>query len=248
MSRVSLPLLLLCATGAAAAAPIAFLRDARARCLDGSRGAYYVEPASAPVNATKFILYLEGGGECASAASCLAATRGVLGSSTFDTPTRTFDEGLFFASGEASNPFSGYTRVYLPYCSQDLHSGTRTTNSSDTFGLYFSGHLIFASLLDDLTAWHGLAAATEFILTGGSAGGIGVWINANYLASRLPVDCRVTLVSHDGLGLRERGAICTSACASPTIAPPPFPAAAYVPQRALPCHPCTRARRARRSS
>jgi len=198
------------------------------------------------MNATKFVIYLEGGGECASNVSCTKATNSVLGSSKvrsevgvaahrrssihapfhylFPTcssavapprclsphtlprtllpqyfpATKSFDEGIYYASGLSSNPFKGYTRIYVPYCSQDLHSGLRTATSPATFGLYFSGHLIFRAVLDALTSSHGLGAATEVILTGGSAGGIGAWINANYLYSRVP-QARVTVAPVAGM-------------------------------------------------
>ena len=35
-----------------------------ARCLDGSSPAYYVQRATAAVNASKFVVYLQGGGWC----------------------------------------------------------------------------------------------------------------------------------------------------------------------------------------
>lgn len=183
----------------ASAAPITRLTDPLARCLDGTLSALYVEPAAAPVNATRFVIFLEGGGECASAGSCSAATSSVLGSAKYFPQQKTFDEGVFYASALSSNPFSGYTRVYLPYCSQDLHSGTRTVASPTTFGYYFAGHLIFRAVIDALVANHGFGAATEVILTGASAGGIGAWINVNYLTSRVPAAARVTIAPIAGM-------------------------------------------------
>ena len=64
-----------------ASAPMTPLTDPLARCLDSTLSAYYIEPSSDPVNATKFVIYLEGGGECASNVSCTKATTSVLGSS-----------------------------------------------------------------------------------------------------------------------------------------------------------------------
>ena len=38
------------------------------------------------------------------------------------------------------NPdFAHAHRVFVPYCSSDVHSGQRTATSNDTFGYYFSG-------------------------------------------------------------------------------------------------------------
>lgn len=85
-----------------------------------------------------------------------------------------------------NSDFCSWNRVEIPYCSQDLWSGQVTQRSASTWNLYFSGHLIFEAVLNALQASAGLGSATEIILTGASAGGIGVWINVDYLASRFP--------------------------------------------------------------
>ncbi len=54
--------------------------------------------------------------------------------------------------------------------SQDLWSGTVTTPSADTWGVYFSGHLIVEAVVDALTQSYGLDVATDVILEGDSAG------------------------------------------------------------------------------
>jgi hypothetical protein len=77
-----------------------------------------------------------------------------------------------------------YNHVLDPYCSQDLHSGQVTTASDESFGLYFAGHLILAATLDNLDKLHNLTSATEIIICGVSAGGIGVWMNVDYVAQR----------------------------------------------------------------
>ena len=203
------------AASAIATAPITMLTDSLARCLDGTLSAFYIEPASDPSNATKFVIYLEGGGECAAQASCSAATQSVLGSSKYFPQTKGFEESVFYASALPSNPFAGWARVYVPYCSQDLHSGTRTSTSPDTFGLYFSGHLIFRAVVDALSSQHGLASATEVILTGASAGGIGAWINTKQVRKNYPpTQLRPPLTPHS-LYLDAPSATSFRACRPP---------------------------------
>ena len=178
-----LSLLSALAAGAAAIAPLTMLTNSSAKCLDGTLSGYYIEPG----DPKRFVIYLEGGGECNLESSCSAATTSALGSSKFFSPTMSFEDGAGYASELATNPdFRGWSRVIVPYCSQDLFSGQRTETSPATFGLYLSGHIIFGAVVDALVADHGLAAATDVIFTGSSAGGIGMWINANYLQSRLP--------------------------------------------------------------
>jgi hypothetical protein len=63
--------------------------------------------------------------------------------------------------------------------------------------LYFAGHLIFSSILDELDKAHHLSEAKEIIISGVSAGGIGVWMNVDYLAKRYP-HARVTAATIAG--------------------------------------------------
>ena len=169
-----------------AIAPLTLLTDPKARCLDGTLSGYYIEPATAPENSTKFVIYLEGGGECNKQSTCAKATQGPLGSSKFFSSTRYFGEGEAYANALPPNPFRSWNRVDVPYCSQDLFSGQKTSTDPSTFGFYFSGHLILDAVVNALIADHNMASATEIIFTGASAGGIAMWINANWLASKLP--------------------------------------------------------------
>jgi ribosome maturation protein SDO1 len=100
-----------------------------------------------------------------------------------------FDGGSHYADPDTtSNPgFGGWSHVQIPYCSQDLHMGTRTNVSGETFGLYFSGHLILEEILNALDAGSpSLKDATDILLTGDSAGGIGSWPHMDWLAARYP--------------------------------------------------------------
>ena len=94
----------------------------------------------------------------------------------------------FFSNGDcAQNPdLCNWNHVHVPYCSQDLHGGQRTEPSQDSWGLYFAGRYIFDAIVDDLVAKHGLGDATEIILSGDSAGGIGTWYHLDRLAQRFP--------------------------------------------------------------
>ena len=74
----------------------------------------------------------------------------------------------------------------MPYCTGDVHSGTRTSATAETWGLWFDGHLNFKRILDDLKTKYGLSDAKQILLGGSSAGGFGVFFNADVLASELP--------------------------------------------------------------
>lgn len=159
-----------------------------ARCLDGSQSGYYFL-AGAGANASKFTISLEGGGECVTAASCNAQLTTALGSSKYFPPSLDFSNSgsQFNEAAQGSTDFASWSHVQVPYCSQDVHTGTRTAKDPAAFNLYFAGHLVFEAVLDALDArTPSLRDATDIILTGDSAGGIGVWPNLDYLAARYP--------------------------------------------------------------
>lgn len=164
----------------AAAGTLSFLPQTK--CLDGSPAGLYVADGSASSN--KVVIYLEGGGVCASEADCIKRSLGPLGSSDSWTHELTFTTIL---SGNADiNPdFYDATRVFVPYCSGDVWIGQmeEATNPWATSGteLYFSGHNILQDVLDQLNTT--ITDATDVLLTGCSAGGIGTFHNADWFAA-----------------------------------------------------------------
>ncbi len=169
--------------------PLTMLSDPKAKCLDGTQAGYYAQPAPNPEDSTKFVIYLNGGGECDKEGPCKAQLTSSLGSSKYFA-AEVDANGWFIGSDYCPyNPtFCGWNHIYDPYCTQDLHAGQVTEATEDTWGLYFAGHNVFKAMLDDLDnhpSFH-FANATEIILSGASAGGIGVWMNVDYLAKRYP--------------------------------------------------------------
>ena len=117
------------------------------------------------------------GGECVTERRCKpAAASSPLGSSKFFKKNYTFwgDSTTHFIDASCTgNPtLCDYNMVYMPYCSQDLWTGQRTTVGPDTWGLYFSGRWIIKAVMDLLSATHDLKGASEVILSGNSAGGV----------------------------------------------------------------------------
>ena len=153
-----------------------------ARCMDGSPGGYYLARNK---TSTAWVVELQGGGECATQKLCDAvASRGSpLASSDYFPSTHSMS--YYSVDDPVGNPLlRHWNRLFIPYCSQDLWTGTRTTARSDTWGYYFSGHIILESILDHLKL--SMSNATDIVFTGVSAGGIGVWPNVDWLAERLP--------------------------------------------------------------
>eukprot|EP01013_Petalomonas_cantuscygni_P038637 TRINITY_DN6982_c0_g1_i1.p1 TRINITY_DN6982_c0_g1~~TRINITY_DN6982_c0_g1_i1.p1 ORF type:complete len:436 (+),score=63.16 TRINITY_DN6982_c0_g1_i1:48-1355(+) len=167
---------------------------ATARCLDGSPGAYYYRPATSAVNSSKWIIFLQGGGECVTLSSCAGRAETALGSST-KMPASHFFYGIQ-SPEESTNPdFSTYNFVFIPYCSGDLHLGARTSPTPDRHGtpLWFAGHNIIEAVLQ--TAVEGklrggaerlsIADADLVIVSGGSAGGMGSAAHVDFVADYL---------------------------------------------------------------
>eukprot|EP01084_Bolivina_argentea_P312472 540976_1 len=93
-------------------------------------------------------------------------------------------KGGILSNNPSINPdfYSGH-HVYCGYCNGDAWSGQRTepSNDPDTWGLYFSGHLVFGNIIKHLSHNLGLLDAEYVLLTGSSAGGLGTYGNADFL-------------------------------------------------------------------
>lgn len=171
------------APAAGATANLVHISGPNALCLDGSQAAFYWQPGSEG-NKT-WVFFLEGGGVCSHEQDCLLRAKTDLGSSKNFGPTIQLPS--FQNPDAGANPqWHNANMVFLPYCTGDLHSGTRQSASSDTWGLHFSGHLIVQALISQLKATAGLGDADLVVFAGGSAGGMGVFANIDYVASQLP--------------------------------------------------------------
>lgn len=161
-------------------------------CMDGTPGGFYWLGAASGASSNKWVLELEGGGECATNSSCYDRLNGPLGSSKYFPSSYTFN-GAFIDRDQGNNPaLWDYNLVHIPYCTSDLWTGQRVEPSPESFNLRFAGHAVLEAVVDALLAAPGgLSTATEVVLTGESAGGIGVTPNVDWLNRKLPVGTRV---------------------------------------------------------
>eukprot|EP01046_Picozoa_sp_COSAG06_P046471 COSAG06_NODE_6585_length_2867_cov_1.705564_2_plen_586_part_00 len=178
-----------------------------ASCLYGSPGGYSLAraPPGSP-NASKFFLFLEGGGWCTTMADCAARAwaapgvpNGALGS-TARAPLSLDPHGSGGAgnlSGNKSlNPtFADWTTVVVNYCDGGSFAGSLdhpVTTQSGEQQLWFRGKHILRAVLEELQALHGLDRATEVVLGGCSAGGLAVYLHCDVVAQLLaptPLRC-----------------------------------------------------------
>ena len=140
------------------------------------------------------LVYLQGGGGCWLKANCDLADR-----PTFDPVVEERDspanaDGIL-AIDRPANPFRGWTVVYIPYCTGDVHLGARKVDYAGV-AMDHRGALNAAAAL----AWIGteIKQPREIVVTGGSAGAIPVPVYATRLAARFP-RARITGIG-DGAG------------------------------------------------
>jgi len=180
MQRIGLLLLLL--VSCVVAVPLVKFTPAEterygARCLDGSSAGYYLYKTSNPSYANNWVFWLEGGGWCfpnsayPNVDNCFNRLKNSLGSSNY-WPA---DMGVGF--------FRDYNYVYLGYCSGDFHSGTQNVSVG---GFYYAGHLILQGVINKLKQIDTLSQAKLVLLTGGSAGGLGVINNFDFMKTQFP--------------------------------------------------------------
>lgn len=88
------------------------------RCGDGSDYAFSIRlaPEGSPVE--NVVVHMQGGGFCGDGPSCAAKNPGL-----FQATSDTMPTGGMMSNTDATNPFRDWTKVSLPYCTQDLHIG-----------------------------------------------------------------------------------------------------------------------------
>ncbi|HSP07791.1 MAG TPA: pectin acetylesterase-family hydrolase [Acidobacteriota bacterium] len=185
-------LLVVLAISSAQAAPLqrVEVRDAARRkavCNDGSPAVYYFRPGSGE-GANRWVIFLAGGGFCFSVNTC--QLRQILNPelmTSSDKPPTTLVDGLL-SDSKAQNPdFYNANHVAIVYCSSDLWSGNNAA-SGGTGGYAFRGWTILRAVVADLkarTSGPNLKTATEVLFAGTSAGGDGVMVHLDWLASQL---------------------------------------------------------------
>ena len=169
-------------------------------CNDFTPAAFYIRKQS-PV---RWVIYLESGGGCSSISECndrylvnedgLNTTNELMTSSQL--PASVTGRDLLSTNQEENPTFHHFTHVMIPYCSSDLWLGQGNNsrfpgqefqfhNDSSVNDFIFRGYTIFHSAIEDLML-DGLMNATEVLMVGSSAGGIGVLNHVRSLQSTLP--------------------------------------------------------------
>jgi hypothetical protein len=150
------------------------------QCSDGSVGGFAVNFTDA---SRDLVIYLQGGGICYNALTCAV---GGAPSSVGADPLRTALDGTIreyrgiFDRNDTSNPLRDSSFVVLPHCTGDHHTG----NQVSTYGgrmYHHVGYTNITRMLERIVPT--FADATRVVLSGFSAGGVGISANYHQLAT-----------------------------------------------------------------
>jgi hypothetical protein len=179
------------------------------KCGDGSDYSFSIHPAPAGQPIDKIVVFMEGGGSCVDGPDC---------ADTFATNPDLFtsaNEGLpetgISSSTAATNPFQNWTKVYIPYCTQDGHTGGGIVNAFPEITVYRYGALNVRAAMRYVrdVMWSALDASDPegfrpdrltVLFAGTSAGGIGAQFNYHYILDDLRW-VHSTLLPDSALGL-----------------------------------------------
>lgn len=182
------------------------------RCGDGSSYAFLIRPAPLGSPIENVVVFMQGGGVCVLEDDCAGVSSGLMRA----TDNTTMPTGGFLSSSAATNPFRDWTKVYLPYCTQDIHAGGGTTSNFPSRTVHRFGAINVRTALRYVrdVIWADLDANTaagyrpdrpRVILSGGSAGGFGTSLNYHYVLDDLRWS-HTTAAPDSSLGLNSGGA------------------------------------------
>lgn len=148
-------------------------------CANGSETGFGISPAQGSDTA---VVFLTGGGACWEAGACYLIKSATHFEDTVQGPTvlaevASSELAPVFDRSRSDNPFAGANLVYVPYCTGDLHAGTRV-NSYDFLGTrkaHHVGGLNIEAYLAKLKPL--LPRIKRVVLVGVSAGGYGATLN-----------------------------------------------------------------------
>ena len=155
-------------------------------CGDGSPAAIAVN--GSPNASGDLFVYFEGGGSCWDENTCFTIKSAVRIDAPYDLAA--FQKELpalssspIFARGTAANPFKDATYVYVPYCTGDLHAGTRVA----TYGAHTVHHTGFTNTQAFVAGiLPSLPHVDRIWVTGSSAGGYGATFDMSIFAGAWP--------------------------------------------------------------
>ena len=155
-------------------------------CADGSDFVYF----SRQDDPERVLLYFQGGGACFSEELCRFDS-GAYDVSAGPDDDPAGDPGIFDLD-HPDNPFRGWSMVFVPYCTGDVHLGDATAEYGPDLTVEHNGQPNARAGLDHLV--ESFPDAQEVFVAGSSAGGVPAPLYGGLVSDRLP-DARVTVLA-----------------------------------------------------
>lgn len=168
-------------------------------------------------NPNRILISFDGGGACWDDATCLLSPLypdSFGGRSTYvpvvdETTDSLAQYGGILDSENSSNPYHNYTKIFVPYCTGDIHWGSRDTtyslhtpNGPVDWTIHHRGTDNFLAVLDWLQKNDiDFEEARDVSVAGASAGGYGADLAFAYVAALTNSKARLNLISDSAIGV-----------------------------------------------
>jgi len=160
------------------------------RCGDGSPYAFWVRLAPAGQPVENVVVQMDGGGVCIFESDCASKNPNL-----FESSSDTMSTGGIMSNNTTTSPFANWTKVFLPYCTQDIFAGGGTTSEWPSITVHRYGARNVRAALRVLrdVIWRELAETPDgysperirMLFGGTSAGGFGTLYNYHYVLDDL---------------------------------------------------------------
>lgn len=162
-------------------ATLYYIQHEEAKCLDGTNPAYYFRPGE--LN-SHWHIHFEGGGWCYDIEACYnrSTDNFRLGSSASYANCMSHDLKDYLSHDQQDNPLMyNWNHVLVKYCDGASYAGN-TIQIYNNKPLYFKGMHNRDETIRHLLDVHGMSSATEIVISGCSAGGLGIYLGIDQMA------------------------------------------------------------------
>ena len=163
-------------------------------CRDGSQTGIGYRVGSPK----KLAIYVNGGGACFNDETCASNPKSFDQNDWSSLSAAYAHSGIFDADND-KNPLKDFSFVFVPYCTGDVHSGTkpngRALGLADT--QRYVGSYNFIKSMDFIQPYFDHNKVEEVVLFGLSAGGYGVYVNFLEVTKRFP-NAKITVINDSG--------------------------------------------------
>ncbi len=184
------------------------------RCGDGSPYAFWVKLAPGGSSAGNIVSHLQGGGVCVLQSQCEGVAAGF--PSLFSALDDDWSESGILSSDPMESAFADWTKLFMPYCTQDVFAGGGVLQDFGTLTVERYGAVnaraalrvlrnIVAGELNDSSPEGFRPDLLRVVFSGSSAGGFGVMFNLHHVLDEERWT-HTTMVNDAALGLDSQTA------------------------------------------